>query len=572
MGVSPATFNSAGKSSQHYIPGVYSRSNSVGGNTGVSTGNLCIIGSSMGGKPLSLLNFSDKADAVNTLLSGDLLNGVLHAMFGSNQYHPQSVYAIRVNNGLQSTRTLKSGENTVLTVKSADYGIHTNQLKMWYSEGTTTGSRIEVSYKGSTVTVDNIEKKTLAINYIGSGESAKCTINGSGLSLSATDTEGETIDTETIDFENYSTVDALVSRINDTEAYYATQLDNTSGVKSSELDHVTNVNIDTSNETVFKSNLQALIDELKKVQYIGEVSLASEANRTLPDEDSSYVYFTGGTAGTSTISDYSAAIEVLSKEDIQIIATPETSTDVLNLIASHCAEMSSIDNKKERTMWCGMQNGTTVANGIAYANSLNSELVSVVIDSANAANPNTGALEEISPALLACKCAGIESAIGLSMPLTNKSIKVSSFGKKRSRNELETMIKGGLVTFGENDSGELVCIRALTTYQGDNLVMNERSMQRSVMYMDRDLRKAYSARIGTNKAPSEAEIIQILLNKAKQWDTDDLIVKDESGNLVFDAKVRFDGDKAYLTYSRYVRSPNNFVFITSTNEVYSSEV
>ncbi len=572
MGVSPATFTSAGKSTQHYIPGVYSRPNNVGGGTGVSTGNLCIIGSAMGGKPLELLQFSDKADAVNTLISGDLLDGVVHAMYGSNDYRPQNVFAIRVNNGKQSSRVLTSDGSTILTVKSADYGIHTNQLKMWYSEGTKTGSRIEVSYKGSTVEFDNIARKSFSINYIGSGVSAKCTINDSGVELSALDEDDSTIEEETIDFENYSTIDALVSRINDTEAYYATQIDNTSGAKSSELDHVTSVSLEMGTETVFNSNLQALIDTLKEVQYIGDVELESDASRVLPDEDLSYVYFTGATSGTSTLTDYDAAIEVLKTEDVQIIATPETNQDVLNLLAAHCAEMSAIEGKKERTMWCGLSKGTTVENGISYANSLNSDLVSVVIDSAGAINPISGSVQDISPAMLACKCAGVESAMNLSLPLTNKTINVNAFGKKRSKGEIETMIKGGLVTFGENDDGQLVCIRSVTTYQGDNLIKNERSMTRSVLFMDRDLRKAYNARIGGNKAPSEAEIIQILLSKAKQWYTDDLIDRNESGDLVFDAKVKFDGDKTYLTFTRYVRAPNNFIFITGTNEVYTSTV
>ena len=37
-------------------------------------------------------------------------------------------------------------------------------------------------------------------------------------------------------------------------------------------------------------------------------------------------------------------------------------------------------------------------------------------------------------------------------------------------------------------------------------------------------------------------------------------------------KVRFDGDKTYLTFERFIRAPNNFMFITGTNKVYSSTV
>lgn len=97
-------------------------------------------------------------------------------------------------------------------------------------------------------------------------------------------------------------------------------------------------------------------------------------------------------------------------------------------------------------------------------------------------------------------------------------------------------------------------------------------MTRAVLYMDRDLRKAYARRTGSNSAPSESEIIQILLNKGKEWYRDDLVTIGDEGKPVFDEKVRFDGDKTYLTFTRYIRAPNNFTFITGTNMVYSSTV
>jgi hypothetical protein len=234
--------------------------------------------------------------------------------------------------------------------------------------------------------------------------------------------------------------------------------------------------------------------------------------------------------------------------------------------------MSTVTKKKERTFIVGMPSSTTIAAGVAEAKSLNTELGSVVITGANANNPLTGAAEDITPAMLACKVAGMESALGVSNPLTNKTVKVNSFSKKYKDSELETMISGGVMPFGENEDGELVCIRGITTYQGDSLVNNERSMIRSVLYMDRDLRKSYAKRTGTNTAPSESSIIGTLLKKAASWFTDDLITKDDSGNYVFNTSVKFDGDKTYLTFERYVRAPNNFTFITGTNNVYSSTV
>lgn len=568
MGVSAAQFTSAGQTTQHYIPGVYSRRHTVASGSGVSSGNLAIIGESMGGEPLSLLQLSDVADAKIALTSGALLEAVAHAFNGSNTYVPQYVYAMRINSGTKASRTLYSGDEAILTVNTADWGVHQNQIKMLYEDGTT-GKKVTVSYKGEEESADNIEKESFSIIYAGESENdVTLTIDASGLTIES-DVDGESL---SVDFEECETLEELVAKINDTGVYVATLIDTSEDAATAELDHATAV-LSADSATVFYSNLQALIDALEGISYIGEgnVSLAG-TTRVLPDDDEAYAYFTGGTHGTTTVSDYAAALELLQSEDIQIITTPSTSVDVHSLISDHCTTMSTVVKKRERTFIVGMPSGTSIDAGVAQAKSLNNELGSVIITGANANNPLTGSAEDISPAYLACKCAGMESAMSSSLPLTNKAVKVNSFSKKYKDSELETMIKGGVMPFGENESGELVCIRGITTYQANSLIQNERSMIRSVLFMDRDLRAAYSARTGTNVSPSESDIKQVLINKAKEWYQSDLITQSDAGENVWGITVKFDGDKTYLTFCRYIRAPNNFTFITGTNEVYSSTV
>lgn len=566
MGVSAAQFTSAGQTTQHYIPGVYSRRHTVASGTGVSSGNLAIIGESIGGEPLTLLQLSDVADAKEVLTSGALLEAVCHAFNGSNTYVPQYVYAMRVNSGTQATRTLYSGEDAILTVTSADWGVHQNQIKMLYEEGTT-GKKVTVSYKGEEESVDNIERESFSILYAGESENdVTCTINADGLTITS-DVDGESL---SISFDECETLDDLVERINDTGIYVATLIDTSEDAATAELDY-DEVTLSSTEAVVFYSDLQALIEALESISFIGEVEFVG-STRTLPDDDEAYVYFTGGTHGTTTVSDYSAALDALTVEDIQIISTPSTSADVHSLISDHCTSMSTVAKKRERTFIVGMPSGTSIDDGVAEAKSLNNELGSVIITGANANNPLTGSAEDISPAYLACKCAGVESAMATSLPLTNKVLKVNSFSEKYKDSEMETMIKGGVIPFGENEAGELVCIRGITTYQAASLIQNERSMERSVLYMDRDLRSAFSARTGTNTAPSESEILQTLYIKAAEWLQNDLITQADDGSNVWGAKVTFDGDKTYLVFSRYIRAPNNFTFITGTNMVYTSTV
>lgn len=563
MGVSAAQFKSAGQSTEHYIPGIYSRRNNVSAGSGVSAGNLCIIGASMGGEPRKLLKFGSLADAKDALMGGELLDGIAHAFNGSNTYVPQHVYAMRVNNGTKSKTEFKSGSDVIITAKSADFGSHTNQIKKWLDDGTNRGRKITVAYKGNEYSVDNIEQESFSIMYAGDGSGARCTINEIGLTL-ASDVEEENL---AVSFDEVETLDALITRINDTGFYSAQLIDKSENAPTKGLDYVSGVEIGGS-AAVLKSDVQALANALKSIDIIGDVEIGK--NRVLPENDVGYVYFNGAEAGTSTVADYIETLELLENEDVQILATPSTNKNVHSLISDHCVSMSTVSKKRERTFIVGMPSKTSIAEGLEEAKGLNTELGSVIITNANANNPLTGAAEEISPALLACKVAGMEAAMTPSVPLTNKTVKVNSFGAKYKDTELEEMIVGGIMPFGENESGELVCIRGMTCYQGDNLIMNERSMIRSVLFMDRDVRKANERKVGTNDEPSESSIVQILENKAKEWYRDDLITKSDDGKNVFNISVRFDGDKAYLSFDRYIRAPNNFMFITGTNRVYKS--
>ena len=567
MGVSPAVFESAGKKTEHLIPGVYTRRNTVAATTGLGNDKLVVMGVSSAGKPRTLLKFATPADAKNALLGGELLNGVLHAFNGSNDFVPQYVYGYIVNSNTQATLVMKNGDNPIINVKSSIYGVPANQLKLWLKSGTT-GKKLMYSFKGNEGSIDNIERPSFSIIYNGDGTSPKCTITSTGIKLEALE-EGEAVDVFEFAWTDIETVSELVSRINDTDIYAATLLDLTEGAATKELDVCSATALSTT-ATKFYSNVQALIEALEKVQYIGSgnAELAENASRILPDNNDGYVYFSGATAGTSTVGDWSDALDALAKEKIQSITTPSTDKKIHVLISNHCASCNTVAQKKERMFLVGMAYGSTLEQGIAEAAELNSEYGSLVINGMKASNPLTGESEYMSGALLACKAAGMENSMGSGNPLTNKVIKVTEF---TGSDDYETMIANGIMPFGKNDDDNLVCIRAMTTYQSDNLALNERSCVREALFMDRDFRAAYSRKIGTNDAPDESDIKGILIARAEVWYKSGLITKNDKQEDVFNIRVRFDADKTYVEYDRFLRTPNNFIFGTSNNLLYKSE-
>ncbi len=571
MGVQSARFESAGKSSEHLVPGVYSRRATIAGETGVSANNLCIIGYSVGGKPKTLYELSDKSEAQLVLQNGQLLEAVANAFNGSSDYVPQKVYAMRVNAGTQSALELKSGVNTILKLKSANYGTWCNQIKFWLKDGSVAGTKkVLISFKGDDIVIDNIGKKLMTLMYIGGGERANATVTDTGMKLWATDANGETVDNFSYEWEEIETLYELIDIINSTGVYTATALVNEAETPSGLLD-CANFELGES-ASILTANLDALIKALLNTPYIGEAELAEGASRVMPDNNSNYVFFSGAEAGSYSYNDWLAVFAELEKHNIQLLATPCPDHAVHVLMSNHCTEMTRIDRKKEVQFIVGCDESTSMKDALAYAAELNNELGSYVFNAAFSNNPFTGEKETIPPSMLACKAAGIEAALAVSNPLTNKVVKVTGFTRKFSTPEMNMLIAGGIMPFGENDEGELVCIRAVTTYQGDNLALNERSMMREALFIDRDLRRAFNRRVGTDEEPSESDILKVLNNKAKTWHRQNYITKADDGKLVFNAKVKVDGDKTYLTYEKFLRAPNNFLFITSINKVYSSTI
>jgi hypothetical protein len=563
-GVSPVTFETAGQRTSHSIPGTYTRRNNVASGTGTIASNLVIMGASTGGKPRELIKLTDVSEAINVLVGGNLLEGVAHSFNGSADFVPQAVFAFRVNKGTQASAILKNGTDDILRLTSRDYGVHTNQIKVWVKDGSVEGSKkVIVAYKGNEIDTGDILKKSLSILYTGSEATATVSITATGITLTS-----KTEDL-VLTWEECETIDDLVSRINDTGNYAATVIDISPNAKTTELDTVDNVSV-IGQAAILTSTLQAFIGALKGIQYIGEVELVSSTLRILPENNTGYEYFSGATAGTYSINDWIESLERLEEEDVQSIATPCDDHDVQVLIVNHCIAMSTTPKRKERQYLLGAPRGTALDSGIALAAEFNSDLGSLVIDAALASNPVTGAMETISPALLACKTAGMEAAMGSANPLTNKQVKVNAFEVKRKSTELERMIAGGIMPFGINEDGLLVVIRGMTTYQDDNLASNERSCVREALYMDRDFRKAYTRRIGSAEEPSESDIVEILKKRALMWQRLGLITKSASGELVFDIKVRFDGDATFIEYSRFLRTPNNFIFGTANNKIYRS--
>lgn len=578
MGVSPAIFESGGQRSEHYVPGVYGRSFNVSSPSGISAGNFCILGKSNGGEPYKMLEFGGIAEAKEALIGGELLDAVGCAFSASNTYIPQHVYAMRVNNGTQSSLVLKNGATDLLNVKSWDWGLHTNQLKMLVSAGTTDNSKkITLVYKDQTEIADDIINAALSVEYYGEGQNPKVTVGVDSISFVAEtipedESDPEPTDSLTLSFADFNTLDTLVTRINDSDVWQAAILGNNNNLPSVELDTVTSVDIGETGLTLY-ANYADFVETLKSMQLIGSVTILEASTRVVPDNLESYEYFTGGSDGNYSVEQWQTALAALELEDVQIIATPSSDAAVHALISSHCTSMSDVIHRKERTAILGGNIGMSDSAAISEAQGLNNKLISFCCDNPIKINPISGSKQTLSGAMLGVMLASMESAMSPNTPLTFKALNVLGFAKIRTIANITTLIKAGIMVCNPNPENlsEYICIRALTTFQGDDLINNERSMVREDLFMNRDLRAQFKPVIGSAGISVNAAI-QTLKDRAAEWALNGYIIPTDDNQNVWDIKVRIDGDKVYITYSRYLTAPVNFVFITAINHIYTSTV
>lgn len=149
------------------VPGAYTAVDASGleGPSSGSTGRVLLIGEADGGAPYSAVTPETvlrvrSADALRRALrGGDLREGAAIAFTPASDPNiagAEEVILLKVRPDTRASATFANGSGPALTVRSRDYGIHTNQVSVSIAAGTTAGRRVSVSFEGVTESRDNI--------------------------------------------------------------------------------------------------------------------------------------------------------------------------------------------------------------------------------------------------------------------------------------------------------------------------------------------------------------------------------------------------------------------------------
>jgi len=354
------------------------------------------------------------------------------------------------------------------------------------------------------------------------------------------------------------TVKQLIDQIDAHANYEATVLYFNPEINATDLDYYTDLQV----ETVAGILKRDTIDFVDWVNDYSQLAIAEKKSNIVGSiaTISTPTFFTGGTDGSSIISDWSAGLDALRGERINLLVPlisedrGSLSIDTINaLAASHCIAMTSTTGKSERQAYCSKLDSKE--NFKLAARALNSALVSLVGQDVQVYSHTQGKLAYLDPWAYACVCAGMQAGSAVGEPITYKLINVNDVrvrdGSWDPKVDYAEMIEAGC-TFAEPlDTAGFRTVVGNTTYGVDaNFVWNRSSVVEAGYYVAYDLRVNLELiYTGTKARTGTAEAIANTVKARMEVYLDaDIIVGDDLNEGVGykNLSVRVEGNTGFV--------------------------
>lgn len=303
----------------------------------------------------------------------------------------------------------------------------------------------------------------------------------------------------------------------------------------------------------FTDNAQRLVDVLAFDSYVG----AERSSSSVGIEELTVTRMTGGSDNTAlTDANFLAALDTIKDTAVNTLVVLSTSATAQQIALQHCKDAAD-EFGMNRNMWAG-SSSNTVSNAYAsHSAVLNSELASIVFQTAELSD---GAV--LSTSEVALMLAAIQNALPAATPLTKRRLRsdiVSVSPAITAPSDIEDTLNKGIVAITLFRPFGLSVERAITTWMlDDNPIKSEVSSMASVNQSVRQLRTAVLSKIGARiTANMQNDLLAIATKELSQQKADGLIF--DFANLA----VNLSGDRADLTYDVAAAEPLNFITITA---------
>jgi hypothetical protein len=363
------------------------------------------------------------------------------------------------------------------------------------------------------------------------------------------------VDTLTLDPADFSSVSQMVDSLDAVATFNMEKIaPNLGGIPADELDEASATLIVAGVE--YRADLHAIVKALESSAIIVP-SRASGATKA-PTPVSGIV-LGGGTHAAPITTGYTAALEELLSEDVQIVTALDDALAIHLEVLKHCKAAQLYG--RERCGYAGAPAKTSLANLFSdYSSKLNSRHVALVGQSIQYLMPD-GTSKTLDPKFLALMVACMQAGSPVATPMTRKRPDIlgveqhDQWNLVLSNNEA---IQKGILAISLDNLG-LRIERSVTTYMtDDNPIYSEVSANESVNTSVRTLRARLEGQIGNPAVAGTRAKIEstVRTNLAKQ--VKDGIIKAFQNVLVEDKGDRFD-----IGYEVAAIEPLNFIKITA---------
>lgn len=567
------------------IPGTYTKAEfPPAPGSGRTAGNVVVImGESKGGVPAvttdtdildddKINQISSLAQAKDLLVSGNGYYMTEFFMTPSNDPNlntPTNCKFVRVNNGVRATSIIKSSVGSVNTIdlKSARWGALGNQLSRKIEAGSSTGKKVSLKFKGVDIlTQDNVSYIYFNIQYTGAATVCTMSINATTLTTT-TASVNIPADDLSLTLADYKTIEALVAYIDQHPSYTCTLVQG--AVKNpNTLDVVSSQSIVTAYDA--KADVEAVIDMINGNSK-GEVTatLSSGATRILLANDASFIFFSGGSDSTASSNDWATAFALLEKFSVNHILIATGDSTIHSMLSQHLTTMSSIENKQNRSGGAGALNTHTISQKKSNARLLNNarmEYWATGIYRPDALNGNVNTL--FDPFYGAALGAGIRFSNNTTISATFKTVNILGVAEKYSIQTTKDLIASGCSLIADSPRGFAVK-HNVTTYQGENLILELPSMLRTADYISLDIIKQTENRMASLLSAPTAMVIKemqnyVVTNLLPSYRDQGLLTNDPYSKSPAFSDVEFNlfGDRFEVSFTGIIPAPLHFTFIT----------
>jgi hypothetical protein len=280
----------------------------------------------------------------------------------------------------------------------------------------------------------------------------------------------------------------------------------------------------------FLADLFFFIEKLNDESGFIEAERVSGADE-VPANTANPVFLTGGVEGTTTITQWQAAFELLRRRRVNIIVPLTRDPAIHALALTHLVERAG-RLKSEANGYVGIATsdgeGETFANIKSQIQALGTRHLSALVEECERFHPDTGEATFFPPYIYAVIAAGMQAGSPIAEPLTHKRPLVTDTRNDSSwsvENDVETMIDIGAMVSEKIDGLGIRFVRSITTHLADdNLVFSEMSANESINTAAFELRRALEVKIGRRALVGSVTILKGLANDVLSRMIDDQII------------------------------------------------